>query len=426
MWTRREALAMGGASWLLAGLSGSPLSGCGAPTPRAVSASGVVGPRYVVVVFLRGGLDAVYTTDPKDRADVAANVDIPYAPHDVVEAGALRLGPHFAGLKPYAGSMAVVRGLQVRTANHESGALQMLRLRTAVSREMPGILDIIGSRRDGQPLASVTLGRTSSYEHSPAGFGAPTGESDQTLFDALDDVSADDFEVLERVFADHVRRVSQWPASGQRDQTEEHLKQVTALFGRLHELSPFRAESWDKSLDAPLSRDLQRTLWLLENDLTRGVYLKVYMDWDSHYDNARKQTSSTHDFVPAFAQFLAELRERSNAYGALADNTLIVAGSELGRFPILNGNLGKDHFPETNVFLSGPGIASGEGKGALYGHTGPLMEGQPVSLTTGRPVDAGGTTLALDDLGTTLLHMTGYNPELYGYRGNRLRFLEQA
>jgi hypothetical protein len=44
-------------------------------------------------------------------------------------------------------------------------------------------------------------------------------------------------------------------------------------------------------------------------------------------------------------------------------------------------------------------------------------------MATGMP-EAGATHLALDDLGTTLLHMTGYDPTMYGYRGRRMRFLE--
>ena len=419
MWNRRDALKMGLASWLLAGLSTQPLAG----NPGRTG----VGPRYVVVLMLRGGLDAVYSTDPKDRSEVDPRVDIPYSPAEVIETGDLRLGPHLGPLRTYAKRMAIVRGLQVRTANHESGALQMLRMRTAVSRSMPGILEIIGSRRDGQPLANVTLGRTSSFEQSSGSLGAPTGESDQTLFDALDKVKPKDFELLQQVYEEHARRVMSWPASGERDQTEEHLKQVSALFDRLGEVPAFQDADWqDPSKDHPVSRDLQRTLWLIQNDLTRGVYLKVYLDWDSHYDNTRKQVQANGYFFPLLARFLGELKSRQNAHGYLADNTLIVMGSELGRFPFLNGNQGKDHFPETNLVFMGPGVAAGEGRGAVYGDTGRLMEGQKVSLRTGRRDDVAGVNLCLDDVGATLLHMTGFQPELYGYRGNRLSFLEQT
>jgi hypothetical protein len=54
------------------------------------------------------------------------------------------------------------------------------------------------------------------------------------------------------------------------------------------------------------------------------------------------------------------------------------------------------------------------------------MQGLKVSSKTGLPVDVGGEHLVLDDLGTTLLHMAGINPELYGYLGRRLSFLERT
>lgn len=418
MWSRRAALGSGLAAGLLAGLGGRPVA--------HARGGAAAGPRYVVTVFLRGGMDAIFTTDPKDRAEVDPRVDIAYAPDDVIESGDLRVGPHLAPIRRHLGRFAVLKGLQVRTANHESGALQMLRLKTAVSPRSPSILEIIGARRDGQPLASVTLGRTSSLEHSPASLGAPTGESDQTLFDALDDVRAGDFGLLERVYAEHLEQVASWPAGLERDQTEEHLRQVRDLFARLEDVPSFKAEDWDDEGGRRAgATDLQRVLWLLEHDLTRCAYLKIYLDWDSHYDNDRKQTSASGAFFPQLARFLDELDRRSNAHGRLSDNTLLVMGSELGRFPFLNGNQGKDHFPETSLMLAGPGIASGEGRGAAYGQTGRLMEGLPVSLETGRPAD-NGALLTLDDVGATLLGLVGLNPELYGYRGRRLRFLEAA
>jgi len=416
MWNRRQLLRLGLASW---GLSALPRAALGAPTRRSK------GPRNIVVLMLRGGVDGVYAFDPKERSQVAAGVDVPYSADHITEAGNLLLGPHYSGLRSFASDFAVVKGLQVKTANHESGALQMVRLKTAVSNKTPGILDIIGADRDDRPLGCVTLGKTSSFEHAPAAFGGPTYSADNTLLDRLDQAGPEEFALLSRVYAEHAERVAGWSDSLARDRTAEHLRQVQALFTRMPTVTPFEEADWGRSGSAgQLSADFQRTLWLLENDLARGVYLKVYFNWDSHFDNARKQRASSGAFVPAFARFLSELRRRRNAHGSLHEQTLVVAGSELARFPVLNGNDGKDHFPETTMLLSGAGVNSGA-RGAVYGETGEMMEGLPVSLDTGRPHDAG-THLVLDDLGTTLLGLCGFDPERYGYRGRHLRFLEVA
>jgi hypothetical protein len=50
------------------------------------------------------------------------------------------------------------------------------------------------------------------------------------------------------------------------------------------------------------------------------------------------------------------------------------------------------------------------------------MVAQPISLRTGEP-EAGGHTLTVDDIGTTLLRIDGANPEVYGYTGSHLGFL---
>ncbi len=410
MWTRRDLMKAGLAGWLTSTL----------PPGVAAAASGKR-PRYFITIFMRGGIDGIYSMDPKRPGEVEPRVSIPYPASAIVDTGAMPFGPHFKQLQKWAPKMAITKGFQVKTANHESGALQVLRMKTAVSRNMPAILDIIGRKRQGQALSSVTLGRASSLEHSPNSLVAPTFGSKRTVLDAMDALSASDFDTMAKAFQAHLKRAEGWAAAGgQREQTQEHLRQTADLFTRLPDVPKFRAQEWsERSKRQDLARDLQRTLWLIENDLAKSVYLKIFFDWDSHFRNASKQAVATRDFTFVFDKFLQELHGRRNAHGKLADNTVIVAGSELGRFPSLNGNEGKDHFPEAPYMCMGPNIRGGQ----AFGPTGRLMEGQEVSLRTGMP-EAGGTHLVLDDIGTTMLEWAGVDPRLHGYRGRRLRFLE--
>jgi len=284
---------------------------------------------------------------------------------------------------------------------------------------MPSILDIIGQHRE-QPLASVTIGKTSSAESTAGTLGGPTQDSQRTVLDKADQLSADDARMLSEVYTSHLKRIPKWHSSEDAEHTRDHLQQSAAFFERLTEVPGFDPEEWSKrSQRQAVARDFQRTLWLLENDLTRGVYLKLFLDWDSHYFNAQKQTGANRSFTFVFNRFLTELHRRSNAFGTLAEQTCLVLGSELGRFPIINSNLGKDHFPEAPYIFMGPGIQGGRS----FGQTGRMMEGGKVSLKTGQP-DSAGSYLVLDDVGTTLLHMAGLNPRVYGYRGQRLRFIE--
>lgn len=413
-WTRRGFLSQAGALMCAAtGLRGAPA--------LARSPGPLKGPRYFVVVFLRGGMDGVYTVDPKLRSQVSPGVDVPYSANEIIDTGSLIFGPHFKGLKDWASQMSVVHGVQVKTANHETGAEQMLRLRTGVSPNMPSILDIIGQHRE-QPLASVTIGKTSSAESTAGTLGGSTTENKRTVLDLADKLTPDEAHLLSKVYDSHLQKVPAWQSSDDAQHTRDHLRQASAFFDRLRTAPVFEPTRWsERSKRQAIAKDFQRTLWMLENDMTRTVYLKVFLDWDSHFANANKQTGATKTFTFLLDRFLSELDSRSNQFGRLSEQTAIVMGSELGRFPIINSNLGKDHFPEAPYLFMGPGFS----KGHTFGATGTMMEGLKVSLSTGQP-DKAGSHLALDDIGTTLLHMAGVNPRVYGYRGRRLRFIERA
>ena len=408
MLARRSLLQLGAASWLLAGVPGA----------RAAKTSG---PRYFLTIYCRGGIDGVYTMDPKTRGDVDADIDVPYAINDIVDAGPFALGPHFAGLKKWAPEMAVVRGVRVQTANHESGSFQMLRMRTGVTPSMPSLFDVIGQHRDGQPLSTVSLGKLASFEHTPGALEAPTGESNNTSLDAVDKLSDEDIALLAASYKKHLARMpSSSSSSGTALRTREHVQQVQAFFERLQHIPRFQSTSWGREKTG--AEDLQRALWFFEHDLTRSVFVKFQYDWDSHYRNADKQQGANQTLVFLLDKLLAELHTRKNAFGTLASQTVVLVGSELGRFPVINGNLGKDHFPESQYMLFGPGINVGRS----FGPTGKRMEGIRVSTKTGQPADVGADHLVLDDVGATMLHMAGIQPELYGYLGKRLSFLERA
>jgi hypothetical protein len=124
------------------------------------------------------------------------------------------------------------------------------------------------------------------------------------------------------------------------------------------------------------------------------------------------------------ARFLDELSRRRTRRGPLSAQTLVLIGSEIGRFPALNTAHGKDHFPEAPLVLFGAGINAGGGKGAAYGRTGADMAALPVSSRTGQEAPSGNHAVQLDDVGTTLLHLGGVSdPGVYGYVGRVLEFL---
>jgi len=83
--------------------------------------------------------------------------------------------------------------------------------------------------------------------------------------------------------------------------------------------------------------------------------------WDTHGDNFNGSTTLVGRFDQAFAAVLEDLE----ATGRL-DHTLVIAMSEFGRTPRINGHAGRDHWPEAwSIAMTGCGL----NRGAVLGET---------------------------------------------------------
>lgn len=83
--------------------------------------------------------------------------------------------------------------------------------------------------------------------------------------------------------------------------------------------------------------------------------------WDTHGDNFNGHASLMPKFDQAFAAIVADLADRG-----MLDNVLVIAMSEFGRTPRINGHVGRDHWPEAwSLAMAGSGVQ----RGALVGAT---------------------------------------------------------
>jgi uncharacterized protein (DUF1501 family) len=366
------------------------------------------GPRYVVSLLLSGGIDAVFTTDPKTRSEVERWVDVPFASKDIFEASGLRLGPHLKPLESHTRRMAVLNGVLTFSANHQSGIEQFRCLRASVTPRTPGALDLIGAVRDGQPVGHMT------EQWLRAGFVPRLGSDRRPKKESLARTIA-----AMRGHAAKLRRIGTSP---QALRTAQSYEEAAALIERAPSQSFTEAP---ESPQAEIVQDLDAVVWALKNDLTRAFSLNIgghEQPWDTHTFNLERQSELSGFFFPVLAKFLKDLETTSNEHGTLADNTLVVIGSDVGRFPRLNDMKGKDHLPEVPLMFYGAGVTRPQGRGA-FGQTGRRMEAIPISLKTGRP-DSQGKRVTLDDVGRTVLELCGVrSPSLFGYAGDRLDFL---
>jgi hypothetical protein len=289
-------------------------------------------------------------------------------------------------------------------------------MKTTTDPRMPPIADLLGRARDGQPLGCVSLGSPPRANYASGWFGAEG--SGTNLLQRIDGTEPADLERLARALRIQSRSLREHAGALDALDAADNLDQVATLFDRLPHIPPFRPVSWQEDGVGPQDAlDFQRALWLLENDLVSGVVLGFKpRSWDSHIDNLGWQAAKSRRFMPAIARFLVELEKRSSASGVLAEQTAGLIASEIGRFPVLNDNEGKDHFPEIPCIFFGPVFQ----RGRMFGETGRMMEGLPISPKSGR---SGQHRLLLDDVGTTLLHAFRLEPGLYGYSGEVLEFL---
>lgn len=416
--TRRDLLKL--ALGTGAALAGAAL-GCGGKR-RPEPVAGSPAPRYWVQILLSGGHDTLYTTDPKAAGDVDSIVTLP-AENRIVPAGELRFGPHFAPLARWGPQLTVLNGVQVRTVNHDTGQKQFFHLKTNIVDGMPSALDLIATRRSGQPLGVAYVNLSARVMHSPAYIGSADsfffGKGD--LFEHVADASPEELGALAKVMRRRAAEVGRsGPGWREAEQTAIYLREVADFFEHVADVPPMAvtARSTDYVAQS-MAESLDRALWLIEHDLCCGVVVDVgLLGWDTHIRNEAKQGEMNGHFARFFDDYLTELHARRNRHGILAQRTVTIVGSELGRFPRQNDMLGKDHLPQTSFLFAGPGL----GAGRSFGRTGRRMEGLPIAYGSGDAAAAGRVPF-LDDVGATLLHLGGLDPERYGYTGRVCEFL---
>jgi hypothetical protein len=368
-------------------------------------------PRKLVVFFLSGGPDGVLTMDPKTSAEISPWVDNPL-PAENVESGHLRLGALWAPLARWGNRMAIVHGVQVESANHFAGTWQFLRMRRRGVMRTPGILDLIARHRDA-PLGAITVGNLFNRTYTPSwlpldGVVAP-GRLRQGL-SKFDDLPAAELRELAAALRDHATDKTLRPAD------RESYQRVVVYLEGLQKVGKLEPQDWKIPLEKSFPDaipGMQRVLWALEHDFASAALVYFgFNKFDSHWANLERQREANGAFVPAFDRFLTELQARRNAHGSLAEQTTIVVAGELGRYPRINSDQGKDHLPEISLLFMGAGIETGS-RGLVLGQNGKDMMGLPMDLATGRLT--GSRHVILDDIGSTLLRVFGIEPTQYGY-----------
>lgn len=112
--------------------------------------------------------------------------------------------------------------------------------------------------------------------------------------------------------------------------------------------------------------------------------------WDSHHDNFESHRELVPDLDYVLSVLITDLKERG-----LLDNTLVLVLSEFGRTPVINKDVGRDHYATAwSVAMAGAGIRGG----TVHGRT----DNDGKTVTDGQ--------MNASDLAATIYAAAGINP----------------
>ena len=393
-------------------LQGAAAAAAAAALPRVARAAGAADRNFLFLTCF-GGWDAT-------RALIPA-FDNPQVEMES-EAGARSLGSDLVVVEHprrpsqtrfwdrWGDDLAVVHGMLVPSVAHMA-CLQLAR--TGALSGSPDWPAIIASQNGGAtPLPHLAVSGP-SYPAELAPFTARTGAGGQLealvagdLLSRSDQpVQALDPEIaaLQAELVAERRDAARARATGRR---HRELLDGHATAGE--RVSALRAASgsvsWRSSGAFP--DDCLLAVELLGAGLSRCISLAHPALWDSHSENALYQQllwEETFLGLDLLREALADTPGQQG--GSLADETVVVLMSEMGRSPTLNANNGKDHWPYASAMVWGPGISGGR----AYGGYDEFFRGAPVDLATGL-VDPSGAPLTCSAFGATLLQAADIDP----------------
>ena len=379
-----------------------------------VRADGSDACKNLIVVLNFGGWDTTYAIDPKPGLP---RIDAPDG--DVRMFGSL---PIFASptrpqvtqfFESWGSECAVVNGVQVRSFVHSDCVKRILTGSPSettpdlaaisayeLGRERPVPYLAFGSQARSGPYASLT-GRTGTVNQlstlanperaypRPGAFGPDRGfEPTEAEAELLRTYLEDRATALET-------RVGTRGYNGNR---------VDDYRGSLMRAELLRQFSLDNDLgELDYTPDLAVQVPMAINAMRDGLAQTIMMEtggWDTHANNAMQ--GELHDnLFGALDQLLQGLNEQN-----LLDDTMVVVLSEMGRTPLLNNEMGKDHWPVTSAMLIGGDVRGGRALGGTNDELGALS----MNLQTG-VVEAEGKQLQTSNLIAGVLEAVGVDPE---------------
>jgi hypothetical protein len=181
---------------------------------------------------------------------------------------------------------------------------------------------------------------------------------------------------------------------------------LIANLDRAMEIEGRRFEAGLSDLGNSMLEQAIKATELMRLGLTRCGMVGIPGGWDSHGDNA-VQGPQFEDFFEALSRVMDHLATTPGLSSQwLIDEVVVVALSEFGRTPRLNGSGGKDHWPYNSALFIGSGIQGNR----MIGKTDDGLIAEPINFQTGLRSGTG-DMLGAEHVGAAILKLGGIDPE---------------
>tara|TARA_R110002096_G_scaffold238581_19_gene430220 strand:+ start:1245 stop:2513 length:1269 start_codon:yes stop_codon:yes gene_type:complete len=343
----------------LGGLGGAALGGLVSPV---VAEELRKSDKQVLFVWLDGGMSQLESWDPKPNTQFGG----PFRPIPTSVPGT-----HICELLPRCAKqmhrLTIVRNMRTQDNSHSAGVPRILRGDPANRGvEYPwfgsAVSKLFGPGKSGLPPYVWIKPGSSGFKTSTAGFLGPKygalafgdGKPPEN-FDPPEEISPERDAARQALR----ERFSNRYVKERRPQANEANLHVFDMAQTLMK----RADLFDttkisgRDVERYGKSELGKHMLVARNMLEAGVrFVQVTSyGWDSHGDHFNAAASLHPKFDNAFASIIEDLHERG-----MLDHVLVVAMSEFGRTPRINGHYGRDHWPEAwSMAMAGTGLTPG-------------------------------------------------------------------
>ena len=200
-------------------------------------------------------------------------------------------------------------------------------------------------------------------------------------------------------------RVASYAAKRPGGMGAERAEAMLANLERSMELEGRRFEAGLDDLGSSMLDQSIRAVELMRLGLSRCAMIGVSGGWDTHGDNT-PQATQFDSFFAALDELMEHMASTpGTATPYLIDEVVVVALSEFGRTPLLNGSNGRDHWPYGSALVMGSGVNGNR----QIGLTDDSLIAEPVDFQTGQ-ASSSGDVVGCENLGTALLQLGGLDP----------------